>query len=131
MTAPLRAFRDRYVAAYAGVSYDLEPRAVGVHPDDLAGAPGLAGRRVLVSREGERARPLHLRPTFVVVALSQLMHDAVRRVSRGSLVFSTYDLDDPDSGDMIAGLHEGDPVFLNASVDRLPAAALRRPDFAA
>jgi hypothetical protein len=131
MTAPLRAFRDHYVAPYGGVSYDLEPRAVGVHPEDLAGAPELAGRTVLVSREGERARPLHLRPTFTIVALTRLMEDAVRRVASGSLVFSSFDLDDPTAGDMLAGMHEGDPVFLNASVDRLPAAALRRPDFAA
>lgn len=131
MTAPFRAFRDRYVAAYAGVSYDLAPRAVGVHPDDLAAAPDLAGRTVLVSCEGERTRPLHLRPTFTVVSLSQLMRDALRHVARGSLVFSSFDLDDPTAGDLIAGLSEGDPVFLNASVDRLPAASLRRPDFAA
>ena len=131
MTAPLRAFRDRYVAAFGGVSYDLAPRAVGVHPEDLAGAPELAGRLVLVSREGERVRPLHLRPTFVVVALSQIMSDAARHVAGGSLVFSTIDLDDPSTGDTLAALHEGDTVFLNASVDRLPGAELRRPDFGA
>jgi hypothetical protein len=131
VTAPLRAFRDRYVAAFAGVSYDLAPRAVGVLPEDLAAAPELEGRTVLASREGERARPLHLRPTFTVVSLSRMMRDALRHVASGSLVFSTFDLDDPAAGGLLAALREGETVFLNASVSRLPAVELRRPDFAA
>jgi hypothetical protein len=124
---PFPAFRDRYVAAYAGVSYDLAPGVVGVAPDFLQNAPDLAGRVVLVSHDARFARPLPQRPTFRVVALTRLMRNALGAAALGGVVFSTFDLDDPDRGAVIEPLDPGDSVYLNAAVDRLPDVAVRRP----
>lgn len=124
---PLRAFRDRYVAGFGGVSYDLAPRAIGVHPAALAQAPELAGRRVLVQAEDGRLPPLHRRPSFVVVALDVLMRNAREMAQAGGVVFSSFDLDDPAVSDLLGRLDFGDPLYLNASLDRLPDVVLRRP----
>lgn len=124
---PFRAFRDRYVAPYAGVSYDLAPRAVGVHPDHLARVPELVGREVLVSHEQARSSPLHRRPAFRIVEVSAQMRDALLRSGAG-VVFSVFDLDDPVACRLIGGLDPGHPVFLNAAVDRLAGHAVKRPD---
>lgn len=127
-SGPLRAFRDRYVAALAGVSYDLAPRVVGVHPDHLAHAPDLPGREVLVSPGQGRPEPLAHRPAFRVVQLTRLMRDALGVGSGGGVVFSVFDLDDPVTARLLGRLAPGEPVFLNASVDRLADPAVRRPD---
>lgn len=124
---PFAAFRDRYVAAYAGVSYDLAPGAVGVDPDFLQNAPDLPGRIVLVSHDARAARPLLQRPTFLVVALTRMMRDALGAAGRGGVVFSTFDLDDPARGTVLEALDPGDSVYLNAAVGRLPDVAVRRP----
>lgn len=122
---PLKAFRDRYVAPYAGVSYDLAPGVVGVDPHFLQNALDLPGRRVLVSHED--LKPLVQRPSFVVMALTQLMRDARRVASTGGLVFSTFDLEDPHAGPVVGGMSPGTSVFLNAAISRLPDIAVRRP----
>lgn len=128
----VRAFRDRYVASYGGVSYDLAPRVVGVHPEQLAKVPELAGREVLVTHEALRPAPLHRRPSFTVVALSRLMRDALGRGEPGGVVFSVYDLEDPMAGPLLSHLGHGEPVFLNASLDRLGGGdVVRRPPTAA
>lgn len=125
---PLRAFRDRYVAPFAGVSYDLAPGAVGVDPSCLENAPELPGRMVIVSREDAPTwQPV--RPAFVVVALTALMRDARRLAAAGGVVFSTFDVDDPDAGTVLEGLGVGESVFLNASLERLPPTGVRRPSF--
>lgn len=123
---PFRAFRDRYVAPFAGVSYDLAPRAVGVHPEHLARVPELAGKEVLVTHESTRPGPLHKRPSFRIVGLTRLMRDALPTAEHG-VVFSVYDLDDPAAGRLIAGLHVGASVFLNSAVGLLPDDIVRRP----
>lgn len=125
---PFPAFRDRYVAAYAGVSYDLAPGAMGVDPDFLQNAPDLPGRIVLVSHDARVPRPLpRRRPAFLVVALDRMMRNAMGAAALGGVVFSTFDLDDPARGTVIEALDPGDPVYLNAAVDRLPDVAVRRP----
>jgi hypothetical protein len=124
---PFAAFRDRYVAAYAGVSYDLAPGAVGVDPDFLQNAPDLAGRLVLVSHDARAARRIVQRPTFLVVALDRLMRNALGAAALGGVVFSTFDLEDPARGTVLEGLDPGDSVYLNAAVDRLPDVNVRRP----
>lgn len=129
-TAPFRAFRDRYVAPYGGLSYDLAPRAVGVHPDHLAKVPELAGKEVLVSPEHGRVAPLSRRPSFEIVELSAAMRDALGRSAMG-VVFSVFDLEDPVAGRLIAQLEPGHPVFLNTALDRLQGEVVRRPGTAA
>lgn len=126
LAGPFRAFRDRYVAAYAGLSYDLAPRAVGVHPDHLARVPELADREVLVSADGLRAAPLSTRPAFRITALNALMRDALG-VARHGVVFSVFDLDDPAAAKLIERLAPGESVFLNSALDRMQGAVVRRP----
>lgn len=128
--APFRAFRDRYVASFAGLSYDLAPRTVGVHPEHLAAVPELAGRDVLVTHDTSRPTPLHKRPAFRVLALNALMRDALDHATHG-VVFSIFDLDDPLAGHLVDRIKLGESVFLNASVERLGGDILRRPDSAA
>lgn len=124
---PLKAFRDRYVAPYAGVSYDLAPGVVGVDPEHLQNAPDLPGRLVVVSHDELPAKALLKRPAFVVVALTRFMRDARRLASEGGVVFSTFDLDDPDAAPVISRLAPGTSVFMNSAVSRLPDVAVRRP----
>lgn len=128
--APFRAFRDRYVAPFAGLSYDLAPRTVGVHPEHLATVPELADRDVLVTHDMSRPVPLHKRPAFRVLELNDLMRDALGHATHG-VVFSIFDLDDPLAGHLIDRIKLGESVFLNAAVDRLKGDVLRRPDSAA
>src|SRR5687768_5488101 len=123
---PFRAFRDRYVAAYAGLRYDLAPGAVGIDPDFLHNAPDLAGRTVLVSHDARHPAPLPQRPTFHVVPLDRRMRNALGAAAAGGVVFSTFDLDDPPRGALLEPLDPGDAVYLNAAVDRLPDVRLRR-----
>lgn len=127
LAGPMRAFRDRYVASYAGLSYDLAPRAVGIHPDHLARVPELAGRDVLVSHDASRPAPLSTRPAFRIVELNALMRDALG-VARHGVVFSVFDLEDPAAGKLIERLAPGESVFLNSALGRLPDGNLRRPD---
>jgi hypothetical protein len=124
---PLRAFRDRYVAQFGGLSYDLAPGAVGVDPQFLGTAPDLAGRRVLVSPGAGTPQTLSARPTFLVVPLTRIMRHALDAAGEGAVVFSTFDLDDPRRERLLAALDLGDEVFLNAAVDRLPDVAVKRP----
>lgn len=124
---PLRAFRDRYVASFDGLSYDLAPGAVGVHPDHLRLVPELAGRRVLVSHAATPSLPLGHRPAFTVVSLTPLMRNACSLAEAGGVVFSTFDLDDPSHGRLLEALGEGETVFLNSALDRLPEVVVRRP----
>ena len=121
-----RAFRDRYVASYGGLSYDLAPRAVGVHPDQLARVPELVGREVLVSADGLKPAPLHKRPSFRVVELNAMMRDALGTAEQG-VVFSVFDLEDPVAGRLIARFDPGESLFLNSAVERLPGDVVRRP----
>ena len=127
---PLRAFRDRYVAAYGGVSYDLAPRAVGVHPDHLRPVPELAMREVLVSTEQAHPGSVVHRPSFTVVPLVPLMQDAWNLAAEGGVVFSSFDLDDPRAEPVLGDLQQGDAVYLNSALSRL-GFALRRPDYSA
>ncbi|HUR69548.1 MAG TPA: hypothetical protein VM370_09910 [Candidatus Thermoplasmatota archaeon] len=129
LAGPFRAFRDRYVAHYGGLSYDLAPRAVGVHPGHLSRVPELAGREVLVSHDGLRPAPLVKRPAFRVVELNGLMRDALGLAEHG-IVFSVFDLEDPDTGKVLAALAPGDGVYLNSALDRMPGDVVRRPDVA-
>lgn len=124
---PFAPFRDCYVASYAGVSYDLAPGAVGVDPAFLDNARDLPGRVVLVARDGGPARPAATRPAFLVVALTRLMRNALGAASDGGVVFSSFDLDDPHRAPLLGRLGHGDPLYLNAAVDRLPDATVRRP----
>lgn len=124
---PFAAFRDRYVAAFAGVSYDLAPGAVGVDPDFLGNAPELAGRTVLVSHDARAPRAMPQRPLFLVVGLTRMMRNALGRAADGGVVFSTFDLDDPARRGVLEALDPGDAVYLNASVHRLPDVRVRRP----
>lgn len=124
---PIRAFRDRYVAAFSGVSYDLAPGSVGVHPEHIGDAEEILGRKVLVSHEGGAVVPMWLRPAFQVVPLTRLMRNAREVAWAGGVVFSSFDLDEPETARVLTTLGVGDAVFLNASVDRLPEASLRRP----
>lgn len=127
LAGPLRAFRDRYVAAFSGVSYDLAPRAIGVHPASLTLAPDLPGRRVLVQSDDAHPIPLHKRPAFTVVVLDRLMRNARHLAETGGVVFSSFDLDDPSVASFLARLDFGDSLYLNASLERLPDVVLRRP----
>lgn len=127
---PLRAFRDRYVASFMGLSYDLAPGAVGVHPAHLADAPDLPGRQVLVSEGAGPSAPLGRRPVFQVVLVERLMRDASAIAGDGGVVFSCFDLDSPLAGPWLSHLHPGQPVFLNAAVERLQGSIVRRPEFA-
>lgn len=122
----IRAFRDRYVAPFAGFSYDLAPRVVGVHPDDLARVPELAGREVLVSADGLKPAPLHKRPAFQVVELNAFMRDALGTAEQG-VVFSVFDLEDPVAGRLICRFEPGESLFLNSALERLPGDIVRRP----
>lgn len=124
----LRAFRDRYVAPFGGTSYDLAPGSLGVHPEHLADAPELVGRQVLVTSE-TRAHPTR-RPAFEIVPLTRLMRDACSLSSQG-LVFSIFDLDDPETSRVLEGLHVGEPLYLNTALSRLPDTTVRRPHFGA
>lgn len=126
---PLKAFRDRYVAPYAGLSYDLAPRAVGLHPEHLDQLPELKDADVLVSADGVRPGPLHQRPAFRVVALNSLMRNALG-VAETGVVFSVYDLDDPVAGRLIQKLAPGEAVTLNSALGRLSGEVVRRPDVA-
>lgn len=130
LPGPVRAFRDRYVAPFAGLSYDLAPRALGVHPEHLARVPELAGREVLVSADAIRPAPLHTRPSFRIVELNAYMRDALGTAAHG-VVFSVFDLEDPQAGRLVERLAIGESLFLNAAVDRLPSDVVRRPDSAA
>lgn len=125
LAGPFRAFRDRYVAPYAGLSYDLAPRVVGVHPEHLARVPELAGREVLVSHDGARPAPLVRRPAFRVLELTGMMRDALG-IAREGLVFSVFDLEDPTTGRLLAALAPGESVFLNSALERL-GEPVRRP----
>lgn len=125
-SGPFRAFRDRYVAAYAGLSYDLAPRAVGVHPGHLARVPELANRDVLVSSDAVKPAPLSTRPAFRVVELNALMRDALG-VAQHGVVFSVYDLDDPLAGRLIEQLAPGASLILNSALDRMGGDVVRRP----
>lgn len=127
LVGPLRAFRDRYVAGYGGVSYDLAPRIVGVHPAHTLLVPELPGRRVLVQPELAHLPPLHRRPAFTVVALDRLMRNAREMAESGGVVFSSFDLEDPDIAPLLHHVAVGDALYLNASVERLPDEILRRP----
>ena len=100
---------------------------MGVAREHLQNAPELPGRIVLVTHDDMRTRALARRPAFFVVALSRIMKDAHRLASEGGLVFSSFDLDDPFAAPVLEGLHEGESVFLNAAVSRLPDIAVRRP----
>lgn len=124
---PLRAFRDRYVASFMGLSYDLAPGSVGVHPDHVADAPDLPGRHVLVSEGSGPRGPLDRRPVFQVVLVERLMRNANAISSAGGVVFSCFDLDTPATGRWLAHLRPGQPVYLNASVERLWGSIVRRP----
>lgn len=122
---PLRAFRDRYVASYNGLSYDLAPGVIGIHPGSLATVPELAGRRVLATHES--LSPRGPRPFFTVLPLSGMMRDAMRLAEGGGVVFSSFDLDEPATHGFLADLHEGNAVFLNAAIARLPDPGVKRP----
>lgn len=126
----LRAFRDRYVASFGGLSYDLAPGAVGVDPETLEQAPELEGRRVLVSTGHERPVMLDHRPSFIVTSVTRLMRDA-REVAQnsGGVVFSTFDLDTPRARAFLERVGIGETLFLNASIGLLDAAVVKRPDF--
>lgn len=124
---PLRAFRDHYVAPYAGVSYDLAPGVVGVDPAYLQNAAELPGRTVVVTHDALPRTSILKRPAFVVVALTHLMRDARRIGAEGGLVFSSFDLDDPDAAPVLETLAPGRSVFMNAALSRLPDAAVKRP----
>lgn len=123
---PFRAFRDRYVASFGGLSYDLAPRVVGVHPEQLSRVPELNGREVLVSADGLRPAPLHQRPAFRVVELNAMMRDALGTAAQG-VVFSVFDLDDPLAGRLISRFEPGESLFLNSAIERLPGDVVRRP----
>lgn len=122
---PLRAFRDRYVASYTGLSYDLAPGVIGVHPSCMSQVPELAGRHVLVSHEALPSRAP--RPCFTVVPISRMMRNALVLAESGGVVFSSFDLDDPGACRFLAALREGDSIFLNSALDRLPDPGVRRP----
>lgn len=122
-----RAFRDRYVAPYGGVSYDLAPRTVGVHPEHLARVPELEDKQVLVSHDHARPAPLHRRPSFHVVELRAGMRDALGRAEAG-LVFSVFDLDDPVACRLLGELEPGRSVFVNTALDRFAGEVVRRYD---
>lgn len=124
---PLRAFRDHYAAPFVGVSYDLAPGSIGLHPDHLGQVPELAGRRVLVTRDRGPRTPLHKRPAFRVVLITQLMRNAQQVGAEGGVVFSPFDLDDPGARPLLEDIDVGDVVYLNAAVERLPGYALKRP----
>lgn len=127
--APFRAFRDRYVAPFAGLSYDLAPRTVGVHPQHLAEVPELADRDVLVTHDTSRPMPLHKRPAFRVLELNTMMRDALGHAAQG-VVFSIFDLDDPEAATLLDPLRVGASLFLNSALHRLPGDVVRRPDVA-
>lgn len=124
---PVRAFRDHYAAPFVGVSYDLAPGALGVHPDHLGQAPELAGRDVLVTRDRARRTPLHRRPSFRVFVLAPAMRNATEVAAEGGIVFSSFDLEDPDAAPLLADIAPGEVLYLNAAVGRLPGTAIRRP----
>lgn len=128
---PLRAFRDRYVASYTGLSYDLAPGVIGIHPERLAQVPELSGKRVLVTREGQP--PRGPRPAFTVLPLTRLMRNALGLAAGGGVVFSSFDLEDPSARPMLEGIEWGEAVFLNAAFARLPdpESAIRRPGLSA
>ena len=128
---PLRAFRDRYVASYTGLSYDLAPGILGIHPEKLVQVPELAGRRVTVTREAPL--PRGVRPAFTVVPLTRIMRNARGLAERGGVVFSSFDLEDPVTRPILEGIEWGEAVFLNAAIERLPdpSDAVRRPGLSA
>lgn len=126
-TSAVRAFRDHYAAPFVGVSYDLAPRSIGIHPAVVGATPDLAGREVLVMRDRGARTPLHRRPSFRVVLLTGIMRNAMQVGAEGGVVFSPYDYDDPDTAPVLHDMDVGDVVYLNAALDRLPHAAIRRP----
>lgn len=128
---PLRAFRDRYVAYFGGLSYDLAPGSVGVDPAHLAQAPGLTGRVVLASAEHRSPGLVEPRATFEVVALTHQMKNAREDASGGGVVFSTFDLEAPEASPLLQTLSTGDTVVLNSAIERLRSGFIRRPDFGA
>lgn len=117
---PFAAFKDHYVAAYGGVSYDLAPGMLGVAPGF---ARDLPGKVVTVTHDG----PVAKRPSFLVVEINQLMRHALDTGAEGAVVFSTFDLDDPDRSAVLDSLDLGDSVYLNAAISRLGAASVKRP----
>lgn len=126
----LRAFRDRYVASFGGLSYDVAPGAVGVDPAILESAPELDGRRVLVRTGHERPVILDHQPTFIVTPLTHLMRNANEVAQNGGgVVFSTFDLETPRAAGLLQRLGVGETLFLNASIGILDGAAVKRPDF--
>lgn len=126
MAGLFRAFRDRYVASFGGLSYDLAPRAVGVHPEHLSRVPELLGREVLVSADGLKPAPLHTRPSFQIVELTHQMRDALG-ASQNGIVFSVFDLEDPVAGRVLCRFAPGDGLFLNSALERMPGDVVRRP----
>lgn len=126
---PLRAFRDRYVASYTGLSYDLAPGVIGIHPEKLVQVPELAGKEVVVSLQ--TPLPRGLRPCFTIVPLHRMMRNALQLAQRGGVVFSSFDLDDPAASSLLADLEWGEPVFLNSAITRLPDPSVRRPGLSA
>jgi len=126
MTGPFRTFRDQYVATFGGFSYDLAPGVVAVHPDHLVGVPELEGRDVLISHDHALRGPLHTRPAFTVVACEGIMRDATERAEPGGVVFSTFDLEDARKGRLLAGVHTGEAVYLNAALGRMDGDIIRR-----
>lgn len=128
-TALLRAFRDRYVASFGGLSYDLAPGAIGVAPEVLAEAPELEGKPVLVTDGRGPPATLDRRPTFVVMGLTRLMRNASQAASCG-VVFSSFDLEDPRAAPLLEHLGVGDTLYLNSALGRLDwEAAVKRPRF--
>lgn len=126
--APVRAFRDRYAAPFVGVSYDLAPQHIGIHPVHVRETPEIVGKEVLVTRDKSRAPP-HRRPAFRVVMIQEIMRNAASVGRVGGVVFSSFDLEDPDASEVISDLEVGEVLYLNAALGRLPDAALRRPFF--
>lgn len=123
----LRAFRDRYVAFFGGLSYDLAPGVAGVAPQVADAVPDLMGREVLVA-DGRRPHP---GASFTVISLDRLMRNA-REVAAGDrIVFSSFDLDDPGAAALLERLRLGDPLYLNTTFDRLKDPTIRRPSFGA
>lgn len=127
-----RAFRDRYVASFGGLSYDLAPGAIGVERALLENAPELEGRSVLVTDGRGPPGAFDRRPAFLVVALDRMMRNAQAVASEGGVVFSSFDLDNPRAAHLLEGLGAGDTLYLNSAVDRLRFdEAIKRPRFPA
>lgn len=125
-----RAFRDRYVTSFGGLSYDLAPGVVGLSADLVQVAPELVGRTVLVSDGRGPPSTLDHRPSFLVVALSRVMRNASEVADQaGGVVFSTFDLDTPRAAPLLSHFGTGDTLYLNSAVDLLGEVVVRRPTF--